>query len=265
VTDVLSYVAFHLTFVVPALVAVALAWRLRARGAWSPTLRLGVPVVVALAVVYTTPWDNYLVARGVWWYGEGTVAARIWWAPVEEYAFFVLQSVLAALWLANLDLADVADVSISWRQRALGVAAAVVVGALGVAAVIAGGRTLYLGAILAWAAPVFAVQWAFGWPVLVHARRTLVAGVLAPTLYLCVVDRFAIEAGVWTLSQTYTTGVAVLGLPVEEALFFLVTNAFVVQGLVLLRWVLAAPTVAVPAAVRERLPTTDEVAEVVPR
>ncbi len=51
-------------------------------------------------------------------------------------------------------------------------------------------------------------------------------------------DWVAIRAGVWSLSARYTTGVELAGLPVEEALFFLVTNAFVVQGLVLLEWVI---------------------------
>jgi len=260
-----SYVQFHLAFVVPPLAAVAALTYLRDRSAWSRTLALGVPVVTLLAVVYTTPWDNYLVARGVWWYGDGTILARIGWAPVEEYAFFVLQPALTALWLANLDLEPLDGVSVSRRARVVGVLAAAVVGVLGAAAVLAGGPTLYLGSIVAWAAPVLAIQWAFGWPVLVRARRTAAVGVLVPTLYLCTADRVAIELGIWTLSNAYTTGVTVLGLPVEEALFFLVTNVFVVQGLVLLRWVLSAPTVAVPAALRQYVPENEERGEVVPR
>ncbi|WP_323674412.1 lycopene cyclase domain-containing protein [Halorubellus sp. PRR65] len=257
-TDALTYVAFHLAFVVPALVAVAALRRARGLGEWTRTLKVGTPVVVVLAVAYTTPWDNYLVARGVWTYGEGTVLARLWWAPVEEYAFFVLQSVLAALWVGSLGFADVADATVSRRQRVAGALAAGAVTALGLAWTLQGGQTLYLGAILAWAGPVLAVQWAFGWPVLVRARRTVLLGVLAPTLYLCVADRVAIDAGVWTLSETYTTGVLVLGLPVEEGLFFLVTNVFVAQSLVLLRWVYAAPAAAVPAPLRRfvRLETT---------
>jgi lycopene cyclase domain-containing protein len=250
----LTYVEFHLAFVVPALVAVALAWWRYGAAAWSRSFRVGTPVVVFLAVAYTTPWDNYLIERGVWAYGDGTVLARLWWAPLEEYAFFVLQSVLVACWIVLLRLRDVRDVSVSRRQRVVGVLAAGVVGAVGVAALLAGDRTLYLGAILAWAAPVLAVQWAFGWPVLVRARRTVLAGVLAPTLYLSVVDRIAIEAGVWVLSPTYTTGVTVLGLPIEEGLFFLVTTLFVVQSLVLLRWVYAAPAVAVPRVLRRYVP-----------
>ena len=61
--------------------------------------------------------------------------------------------------------------------------------------------------------------------------------VLVPSAYLWVVDRHAIREGVWTISETYTTGLGVAGLPVEEMAFFVVTNLFVVQALVLFRWV----------------------------
>jgi len=59
----------------------------------------GIAIMLFLALSYTTPWDNYLIARGAWWYGEGTVLFRVWNAPIEEYAFIVLQTLLASLWL----------------------------------------------------------------------------------------------------------------------------------------------------------------------
>ena len=36
---------------------------------------MGVLAIVAL--VYTTPWDNYLVKNGVWWYPSNRVLAVI--------------------------------------------------------------------------------------------------------------------------------------------------------------------------------------------
>jgi len=71
--------------------------------------------------------------------------------------------------------------------------------------------------------------------------RAVLGGTLAPTLYLWVVDRIAIGVGLWSLSDRYTTGLAVplLGLPIEEAVFFLLTSLFVVQGLVLYVWLVA--------------------------
>lgn len=44
---------------------------------------------VVLAVVYTAPWDNYLVATGVWSYNPGLVTGvTLGWVPIEEYTFF---------------------------------------------------------------------------------------------------------------------------------------------------------------------------------
>ena len=45
-------------------------------------LRAGV-VLGLLAVSYTTPWDNYLVWKGIWSYPPGRVLATIGWVPVR--------------------------------------------------------------------------------------------------------------------------------------------------------------------------------------
>jgi lycopene cyclase domain-containing protein len=69
-----------------------------------------------------------------------------------------------------------------------------------------------------------------------RVERGLAVAVLVPTLYFCLIDRIAIGAGLWTISADHTTGLAVAGLPVEEAMFFLLTNTFAVQGLVMYMW-----------------------------
>ena len=233
-----TYLEFLAAFVLPPLVGVA---ALRLRGPRRPDEALslaGVGVLLVLALAYTTPWDNYLVARGVWWYGDGTVAARLWHAPVEEYAFVAAQTLLTGLWVQALPVRDDPAFYPVRRDAVAGVLAGVLVGAVGVA-FLARDATFYLGAILAWAAPVLALQWAVGWRYLWDRRRTFALAVLAPTLYLSAIDRWAIADGIWVLADQYTTGVTVLGLPVEEGAFFLVTNVFVSQGLILYAWVVA--------------------------
>ncbi len=93
---------------------------------------------------------------------------------------------------------------------------------------------VYLGLILVWAGPVLALQWVIGATQLWARKRTWLYGTLVPTLYLWLADRIAIGQGIWSITEAYTTGLHLFGLPLEEATFFLVTNLLVVQGLLLL-------------------------------
>ncbi|WP_435333262.1 lycopene cyclase domain-containing protein [Haloarchaeobius sp. TZWWS8] len=247
--DTPTYFAFLALVLVPPLVALAVLARRRL----TRTFVAGTALVTAIGFVYTVPWDNALIARGVWWYGDDAVLATLYRAPLEEYLFILLQPLLTALWLVVLRErlsgarpggdayeAERSWVAVSTRARIGGAVAGLLVGASGLV-FLTGERTLYLGAILAWAGPVLALQWGFGWQELVRTRRLTALAVLVPTVYLSVADRVAIELGIWVLSPRFTTGVTVAGLPVEEGLFFLVTNVFVVQGLVLFLWVVERP------------------------
>jgi lycopene cyclase domain-containing protein len=69
-----TYLQFHLVFTLPPLLLLALlTWRAFYRGRVPRAGLVALGVHVLLALLYTTPWDNYLVARGVWGYGEGRV------------------------------------------------------------------------------------------------------------------------------------------------------------------------------------------------
>jgi len=95
----MTYLQFLILFVCIPLGL--LGWRLRRR-----LRRLDLVMLVGLAViavVCTTPWDNYLVATGVWSYDPRLVLNRtIGYVPIEEYVFFILQTFLTGffgLWL----------------------------------------------------------------------------------------------------------------------------------------------------------------------
>ena len=225
-----TYLQFHLAFTVPPLVALAFL-QTRTREPWRP---LG--LLVLAAVVYTTPWDNYVVARGVWTYPPDAVLATLGYVPVEEYAFFVIQTLIAGFWTRWLQARwpvrtqPASGLGVRATMASVYAALAVVGGVL----VVRGGHGLYLGLIMAWAFPVLAgMGWLGGH--LIWARRRLVAWAVVPvTLYLWVADRIAIGLGIWDITDATRTGWELLGLPVEEALFFLVTTLLVAQGLVML-------------------------------
>jgi lycopene cyclase domain-containing protein len=226
-----SYLEFHLVFILPALIVTALlAWR---RGVVTARDRVWLGVMVVLAVVYTTPWDNYLVAAGIWGYGPDRVIGTIGWVPIEEYLFFVLQPLLTGTWYFAIR-GSVVDSTPPSSAGRVGVI-------LALALIVAGAGALtteqgrYLGLIVVWAGPIILLQWGVGASYLWAQRRDVLLGIGVPTVYLWICDRLAIGLGIWEISPQYTTGWHLFGLPIEEAVFFLITNLMVVQGLTLVR------------------------------
>jgi lycopene cyclase domain-containing protein len=95
----MTYVQFLLTFIVPPMLV--FGWLMRRR--INRRLILVIGGLILMAVAYTTPWDNYLVATGVWYYDPRLVLnITFGYVPAEEYTFFVLQTLMTscfALWL----------------------------------------------------------------------------------------------------------------------------------------------------------------------
>lgn len=195
-------------------------------------------VLCAIAFIYTTPWDNYLVANQVWGYSEGRVLFTIGYVPFEEYLFFILQTILTGLfflYLLSYPQPPSRNLSGKWwlsdgGTRVVASSLWLMLAALGVLA-LQQQATLYMGLIMAWAAPVVAIQCAFGADLLMERYRLLALALLVPTLYLWLADRIAIALEIWWISTEKTVGWHVWGLPVEEATFFLMTNMLVVCGL----------------------------------
>jgi lycopene cyclase domain-containing protein len=231
-----TYFAFHLLFILPPIAALALWLRPRWSRLPSRSAR-SLPLMALIALVYTTPWDNHLVKSGVWNYGPDRVIGTIGYVPIEEYLFFLLQPFLTGLWLYVL-LARRGDEAHEDRPRTvaprvIGAGVCVALAAFGFAALRRPEGT-YLGLILAWAGPVLAILWAYAGAEIWARRRTFLAALVPTTLYLWIVDAIAIRLGIWHISEELSTGLKVLGLPIEEAIFFLVTNLLVVQGLIAL-------------------------------
>jgi lycopene cyclase domain-containing protein len=93
----------------------------------------------------------------------------------------------------------------------------------------------YLSIILFWALPPIIVQMLFGADVLWHYRRLVSWSILIPGTYLSLIDIIALKATTWTISASQMTGILFFGiLPLEEVLFFFITNTLITFGLTLL-------------------------------
>lgn len=241
----MTYSGFLLRFVVvPALALLIWALVDARRGKALPQALRGWPawgVLLAhclIALVYTTPWDNYLVATRVWWYDENLVwGITLGWVPLEEYLFFVLQPLLTGLLLLTL----LRYLPVRRRpdsqafSRILPLAALAVLW-LGAALILLLGwqSGTYLGLLLVWALPPVMLQVAFGSDILWRHRRAVLLAILISTLYLAMADSLAIASGTWTINPEQSLRVYLPGgLPLEELIFFLFTNVLVSFGVTL--------------------------------
>ena len=242
----MTYFGVLLRFiVVPIIILGIVLWILRRRGRQLPHSLQGWPATwallghIAVALLYTTPWDNYLVATRVWWYDVNLVTGIvIGWVPIEEYTFFILQTVLSGFWLLLIArFLPVPDEG-PWSNPRLRKTSTAIVLLLWVAAVLLpvfiGDQGNYLALELGWALPPIALQLGFGADILWRYRRLAFWSIVPATLYLSVVDALAIQSGTWTINPEQTVNIELFGvLPLEEFIFFLVTNIMVGFGMTL--------------------------------
>lgn len=237
-----TYLAYFIC--IPLLVLAALNyWDVRRERQLPEALRTFSPwkilaVHVVIAVLYTTGWDNYLVATGVWWYDPDLVTGLvIGWVPIEEYTFFVLQTLLTGLWLLWI-ARRIATNSPVRALPSLRLTTVIACGLLWIGSVIllfsAWEPGTYLALELAWALPPVLLQLAFGADILWHHRRVIFWGLVPSTIYLCITDAIAIAAGTWTIDPAQSTGILLGNLPLEEILFFTLTNMLIVFGMILM-------------------------------
>lgn len=239
----MAYFGFLAVFLVlPILLLLLLAWRDRRRGLEMPEQfrNLSPGIIIALhvliALVYTTPWDNYLVATRVWWYDPDLVTGlTIGWVPIEEYTFFVLQPILTGLWLffwLRRWTPPSEMSSNNGRSRILATALAGLFWLFMVGVLLSGWQPAnYLALELAWGLPPILTQLAFGFDMLWRNGRLLLIVLLPAILYYAAADALAIQSGTWTINPDKTLGIYLGGvLPIEEFIFFVLTNVLIVFG-----------------------------------
>ncbi|MFP4353211.1 MAG: lycopene cyclase domain-containing protein [Puniceicoccaceae bacterium] len=236
----MTYLTFILLFVLPAAAGACALALARTNSLPAGSLH-SLIVLSVVALVYTIPWDRHLILSGVWGYPEGRVIGTFLSIPFEELAFIFLQTIGVGAWTLHLAGSPKFEPSLPGssgerlrfeRVRWIGIGCTLQITLFGILLLqIEGAR--YFGLLLSWAGPVLLLQVAVGGAILWKLRPIWALGILPPFLYLCVIDRVAIGSGIWFFSDNYTSGLRVLGLPLEEALFFFLTTAMVNQGVLL--------------------------------
>lgn len=239
----MTYFAFLGLFLAIPIVALLVFFAAQRKGSGLPARLTALRPITAIAITalvavgYTTPWDNYLVASGVWGYPRSLVSGVILGhVPLEEYLFFVLQTVLTSLgliWVARRNLRAEAGPPARlchWAALALLMLWVVACAAL------AGpwGPWRYTVLLLAWGLPPILIQVIFGADLLWQERRIALSTIVAATLYYSLADIIAVSAGIWDFNPALIFGLRLGPLPIEEVLFFLLTNVLIVFSVTLL-------------------------------
>lgn len=93
-------------------------------------------------------------------------------------------------------------------------------------------RYTYFTLLLVWALPPIFLQWVAGWKWLKMHWRVWILGIVLPTVWLVLADSTALGV-VWTIAPSKSTGVFLGNVPLEELVFFLLTNTLVAQSFLL--------------------------------
>ena len=201
---------------------------------------IAIVIHIGLAVIYTTPWDNYLVATRVWYYNPALVTGKlIGYVPIEEYTFFVLETILSGLWWWFLVRRIHPPRKRFEPNKALVYLSTSVLVFLWLIFsylfFFGAPKWTYLSIILFWALPAILPQFLFGTDILWHYRKLVFWGIFITAAYLSLMDIVALTQTTWSISKTQTTGVLFFGiLPLEEIVFFFITNILIVNGMTLL-------------------------------
>ena len=89
----------------------------------------------------------------------------------------------------------------------------------------------YLGYLISWASIPLGIQLFVGSKVIYLSFKNWILPLLIFTLYLSIIDSIAIGNNIWTINDATSCGIKIFRLPVEEIIFFFLTNLLIFQGM----------------------------------
>lgn len=201
--------------------------------------KIKILTLCTLAVVYTTPWDNYIIYFKAWWYRKDAVIGTIGLVPIEEYLFFIIQTVFTSLWtilcsrwtMYSLSLRKPSHRWIFFAKRYSVMAALSI---LAITSWIYGSpntKLFYMTAMIWWMAPVITYIWFVSGHYITQRYIPILISITVPSIYLCYIDIIALRDGVWHINEATSLEILFFNdLPLEEIIFFFMTNTLVVFG-----------------------------------
>jgi putative membrane protein len=235
----MTYRGFHYRVTLPLLAGCIALW-----GGLRPSTDILLPLLAlcVVVVIFTFPWDNWAVRRGLWEFPDERLLGRVDRLPVEEIAFFILQTLhvsfltLALCSLIPSNQSGQADFS---KEVGFQIVALVVLWLL-IGRLTKTWRDKHLQYryawhLMYWFLPVIVVQWLFGFEILAPRLPVILIATFVIGTLLSVADVWAVRKGIWYFDEAQITRVYVAGiLPWEEVAFFYTTSLLVSQSILVL-------------------------------
>ena len=236
----MTYLRFHFLFNAPVLLLLVL---LNLFGPWTWGEVRAFGLVLLAVMIFTTPWDNLAAKWGIWGFPREKYLLKIGYLPVEEYAFFILQSV--NVMLAVRALFHFFPGFQTSQETVVGMGTLICLGLSVIPWAMITVQLLWLrkrfgtrvnyALHLSWFLPVIYLQWILG-PFLFLDHVTMLAMITAVFgIYYTLADIIAVRGGTWFFDEKQITGLKLADiLPWEEIAFFFLTSLLVAQSYLLL-------------------------------
>lgn len=235
----MTYIEFLLIFTVVPIIILAFILRKELNAQYVRTLLL----VSGIAFAATALWDNYAVYSGIWMFPpEKTLGIYLWYVPLEEYMFFFLQTYLTGLVQLYYLLKGGYDpkYSKSGTRANIQIFPLIVLMSMFTLQVnredvilLPFGEFNYLFHLFAWAGSFVLIQFIFGGRKIRDNSKLIIIPTLIMTAYFSLADSISIGNGIWSFDPEQTIGTKVGNVPLEEILFFFMTNLLVTEAMVL--------------------------------
>ena len=191
-------------------------------------------IVAMVAVVYcVTGWDQILYQTGV--YTCSNTFMTLLHIPIEEWVWCVDHTFLAGLWVMSIWRSRPVPLSSSSARvgfRAVAALACLAVAYCGYVLKIQDKSQFYIGLTLQHIFPILAIQIVMSGHIYLQCPRECLFGILGPSVYVIIVDVYAVVKGIWKSADEFTTGIEVFGIKVEYIVVYTLTSSMASQAMV---------------------------------
>ena len=234
----MTYTQFLLIFTVIPITVLAIVLRKDLSAVYIKTLL----IVSLIAFTATSVWDNYAVYSGIWQFPpEKTLGIYLYYVPIEEYAFFFLQTYLTGLVQLFILFRTGKKADLQSGQIRKAIFPLILFPLIANLhqdqsdkLILPFGNWNYLFHLFSWSGFFVLIQLVFGWKKITENLKLIYVPTLIMTVYFSLADSVSIGNGIWTFDPAQTIGTKVGNVPLEEILFFLMTNLLITEAMVLL-------------------------------